>query len=342
MKNGAKLDLGMTVDAPEGALPEDAVLNIEPVDVSEYEDLIAAVAGDDAEVGLALDINFTVNEEEIEPVKDNPVIVYMTVPGLSERQDIRIVHISDDGIASEVKPVPAEELPRALGVDEIAFKSDEFSTYVLTWAVEGQEEPAKATIHWGTYDGDEFTELETPTTIDSTASSVDVKVIIDAAKYYYVGAEYKLTADAEESENLTSTVLKKVDGVWQISLETSGTVALADGSHIYVNYAEYGSGGYVPPSPPPQDVLPPETEKTVTRNSDGTYTVQLDITGHEDENITQVGANVVIVMDITQSMTTRMPGSTDTRMAAAKKASASSTVSRRIKQSSSRSSRAVG
>ena len=318
-KRGPVSEVGVVVDAPAGALPAEAELNVAPVDVAECEELTKALLGDDIEIGYAVDISFsTPADGEIEPVQGNPVIVYLTVPGLSEHEGFQIVHISDSGNATRMTPVPESELPRPLGENEIAIKSDEFSTYVLTWTADEVEQ--SATIHWGTWSDGEFQELQTPTSIDSSAASVDIEVIIDASKYYYVGAEYKLTEDAEEYENLTSTVLKKVEGGWQIKLEDSGTTLVAPGSHIFVHYAEYGEGQtYVPPSPPPADVLAPDTEKQVTDNGDGTFTIRLDIEGKSDHSTSQVGANVIVVMDITQSMTEGMPGG-GTRMDAAKQA----------------------
>ena len=59
-----------------------------------------------------------------------------------------------------------------------------------------------ATVHWGTYQGSEFTELESPTTLDTTASSVKLDVIIDG--YYYVGAEY-LATESAEPQNLSAS-----------------------------------------------------------------------------------------------------------------------------------------
>lgn len=189
----------------------------------------------------------------------------------------------------------------------------------IVW-VDASANEKSATVHWGTYQGSEFTELESPTTLDTTASSVKLDVIIDG--YYYVGAEYLATESAEPQNLANSTLKKAADGTWQLTLEGNQTITIADGSHIRVNYAPMGSGGYTPPSPPPADVLAPDTNKTVTSNGDGTYTIQLDIEGKQDQEVTQIGANVIVVMDITQSMTTAMPrpDQSMSRMAAAKRA----------------------
>ena len=192
------------------------------------------------------------------------------------------------------------------------------------------DDKKKATIHWGTYVGDEFVELKTPVALDASASSMKLDVIIGPEAietsngnlggngWYYVGAEYQVTGG--EKQNLSNTSLYKSNDVWQVKIENqSKPVNIEDGSHIYVNYAPKGDGSYTPPTPKPDDKLGPDTNKHVTNNGDGTFTVQLDVEGHEDHSTVQRGANVIIVMDITQSMTNNMPDG-GSRMAAAKKA----------------------
>ena len=189
----------------------------------------------------------------------------------------------------------------------------------------------KATIHWGTYDGEDFVELKTPIAIDATASSINLDVIIGPEivtrtsdgevgedGWYYVGAQYQEKQGADK-QDLSSTILHKTEDVWQVKIGNQ-SVNIADGSNIYVNYAPIGSGGYTPPTPKPEGVEGPETTKNVTANEDGTFTIQLDVEGHEDQTVTQIGANVIVVMDITQSMTNNMPGGGGSRMAAAKTA----------------------
>lgn len=288
---------------------------------AEYEDAKAKVVaekGEDVEGFAAFDISLYNGEEMIEPASS--VKVSIEAKGLPENAtDVEISHI-DESTGETVVELVASADDIVVDGDtinaEIAVEG--FSTFVLTWTEGGVDK--FATIHWVTYEDGVDKELDTSTTIDSTATNVDINVIIDAEKYYFIGADYRLTEDAEEFENLKSTVLKKVDGVWQISLEDSGTVPVADGSHIFVHYAPYSQDHpYSPPSPPSPEVLSPDTEKTVTDNEDGTYTIRLDIEGKSDHSTTQVGANIVVIMDITQSMTNSISGGS-TRMAAAKQA----------------------
>ena len=272
---------------------------------------------------LAYDIGFMskASGTEIEPKGQVAVRLEVLQAGLAEinakpidYDSIVISHIS----GKEVDKV-ADTLSKAGGSVELdgekltaTFLVDSFSTFTITWENAEQEEQS-ATIHWGTYEEEAFVEFDSITTIDISGTSVDLAVIVDD-DYYYVGVDYKADENSEV-EHVNASVLKKVDGVWKI-----GDITLVDGCHLYVNYAPKSDGQYTPPPKPTGDMLAPETDKTVTDNGDGTYTIRLDVVGHEDENITQVGANVIVIMDITQSMTNRMPNSTQTRMAAAKQA----------------------
>ena len=309
------------VDAPEGAFPKGTTMSVTRVGENDkiggkrkgktYRQAIENATNAEVNAILAVDITFTCNRKEIEPDKEISVSFKSDSIAPAEGQELSIVHVADNESAEVIRDAEIDEENQ-----EATFDTDSFSVYAIIWTADDTEQ--SATIHWGTYNGGVFEELESPATIDSTASSVKLDVIFDG--YYYVGAEYKETESAD-GVNLTSSTLKKADGgTWQVTLEGSGATAVADGSHIYVNYAPKNDGQYTPPLRPSAEILAPETDKTVTDNKDGTYTIQLDITGKQDETVTQIGANVIIIMDITQSMTNAMPGSSMSRMAAAKQA----------------------
>ena len=192
----------------------------------------------------------------------------------------------------------------------------------LGWENAGSDK--SATIHWGTINGDTFTEFTDTATVDSSAGSISLDVIFDG--YLYSTASYK-KGDVEYA--IDSKILKKEkaeDGstYWTMQAHvvtgeegSPETVIIEDGADIYVNYVEKSSG-YTPPDPSPAEVKGPITEKSVTPNGDGTYTIRLDITGQQDHTVNRVGANVIVILDRTQSMSNRMGNST--RMAAAREA----------------------
>ena len=327
----------VTVIANADAFDEEVQLVVTPLAAGsdEYKDAEAALVNEGKAFDgmMAFDIAFVsaATGEEVEP--NSPVTVKMTVnkgaltelnANAIDTDSMTVSHITEDAVVDVADAADETEGQLTVNADGAEMKSikaefevEDFSPYVITW-MDGETEKT-FTVHWGIDTEDGFEELTTPSTIDSTASSVDINIIIDAEKYYFIGADYRLTEDAEEFENLKSTVLHNSDG-WTMELEESGTTAPADGSHIYVHYAEYSEANpYTPPTPPTPDVLSPETDKTVTDNGDGTYTIRLDIEGKSDHSTTKIGANVIVIMDITQSMSNGMTGGS-TRMEAAKTA----------------------
>ncbi len=330
--------VAVKVTAPADAFSENVKLVVKPLEKNsdEFKEAEEALAESKQTYDgiLAFDIHFeNANKKEIEP--EGTVSVEMTAkkaglkeldPDAVDSSTFKMVHIGEEAEVvadtfefSDVDgTVDVNATSKAFNAIDVAFEVESFSAYLLIWGEEPDTE--SATIHWVTDVEGGYEELTTPTTIDSTASNVDINIILDAEKYYFIGADYKLSEDAEEVENLKSTVLKKEDGVWKISLEESGTVAIANGSHIYVHYAPYNEAHpYTPPTPPTPETLAPETTKTVEDNGNGTYTITLDVLGKSDHSTTKVGANVIVIMDVTQSMTNNMSGG-GTRMAAAKQA----------------------
>ena len=178
--------VSVKVDAPEGMLPSNAEMSVVPADVSEYAELIAAVAGDNAEVLSAVDISFSTEEDgEIEPNGD--VIVYLSVPGLSEMKDVKVVHISDDGVATLAEQVPVET--KRGPADLIAIKAKDFSKFVIVHIV--------VDVEGGTYTNDEESQAATGlavsvTTEDNTFDEpvvLTVESIAEGSDAYNTAAE---------------------------------------------------------------------------------------------------------------------------------------------------------
>ena len=308
----------VTVEAPMGALPTLAELRAEPVEIEDVRAAVESVLEGEANILLAMDISFWLNGIEIEP--EEPVRVKISAPELEGKSNLTLVHIPDAAEPETVDLIDEENLSFALGTNEIAFEADSFSTYVVTWGGE-----KSATIHWGYMNEGSFVEFDDVASLDSNAGSMSLDVIFDG--YMYSGAVY-VKDDVEYG--LDSKILTKVttegETSWTMQAHPVGegeetepqTVTIENGTDIYVYYVEKAEG-YTPPSPAPADVKGPITEKNVTPNGDGTYTIRLDITGQQDHTVNRIGANVIVVMDITQSMTNTMSNG-QTRMAAAKTA----------------------
>ena len=183
------------------------------------------------------------------------------------------------------------------------------------------------TIHWGYYVDGVYQHFEEQTTLDPNASNVSLNALISG--YLYSGAFYR-PSDSTQEYPLSSEILTKVDdNTWMIKVmmppadapeadPVEQTVTLASGDDIYTVYVEKAST-YTPPSPAPADVKGPITNKNVSSNGDGTYKIRLDVTGQVDHSVTRVGANVIVVLDVTQSMSNTISGG-GTRMAAARSA----------------------
>ena len=312
----------VTVEAPMGALPTLAELRAEPVETEDVRAAVESVLEGEANILLAMDISFWLNGIEIEP--EEPVRVKISAPELEGKSNLTLVHIPDAAEPETVDLIDEENLSFALGTNEIAFEADSFSTYVVTWG--GEETAKSAKIHWGYMNEDTFVEFDDVASLDSNAGSMSLDVIFDG--YMYSGAVY--VKDGVEY-GLDSKILTKVTTEGETSWTMQAyvpvgegqetelqTVAIENGTDIYVYYVKKAEG-YTPPSPAPADVKGPITEKKVTPNGDGTYTIRLDITGQQDHTVNRIGANVIVVMDLTQSMSNTMSNG-QTRMAAARTA----------------------
>lgn len=136
----------VTVDAPEGALPDDATLNAGLIsDESEKNGVAAELDGAAVSYDgfLALDVSFTNAEgEEVEPV--SAVSVHFEVPQdmLPENAvDLSVHHLAEneDGTVSEVEAVAddAEATDGTIAVQDeglvSTFSVDGFSTFVVTF-----------------------------------------------------------------------------------------------------------------------------------------------------------------------------------------------------------------
>ena len=333
----------VTATPSEGAFMEEVELVVVPIPAysRNYKEAEAALeeSGVDYDGMLVYDISFrsVATGEFVEPAAPVSVEMEITDKALaavdSDNMDVEslvVTHVGSEETAAVADTADETDGSVTVSMSEdvvdgisAEFVVDSFSLFILSWTNQGVEE--SATIHWGTYDGEEFTEFDSTTTVDANASSVDLAVNISG--YYYTGGKYK-TADNADGVVLSDSVIRKDDdGIWWADVltydddevATEATVQIADGSDIYVYYAEKGSGGYTPPTPSPTtlDNIAPDTEKQVTSNGDGTYKIRLDVTGHATED-TKIGANVIVMLDMTFSM--RQNDMNGTRIAAAKSA----------------------
>ena len=310
--------VNIEVVAPKGAFAEGVAMEASDVTNGANEDGEEALVGASSdEVVAAYEISFY-NEDGDEQQPSKGVAVTINTP-LDMTKSYKLIHIADDGTSNEVEGAKFTE-------NGVEFVADSFSVYAVVWTdAQGNEQSAE--IHWGYQEGDTFNEFTDTASLDSNAATMSLDVIFDG--YMYGSATYK---KGNTEYSLASNTLTKVTGesgatTWtmQANVPTGEgdqtavqTMTIESDADIYAYYVRKAAT----PTPPPSDpttVKGPITKKSVTRNDDGTYTVRLDITGQKDTSTTKIGANVIIVMDRTYSMTYDIDGG-DSRMDAAKDA----------------------
>jgi len=207
------------------------------------------------------------------------------------------------------------------------FTLDSFSTFALTWT------DGAATVHWGKIKDDGTFEEFDAASLDTAVGSIDLRASYPG--YEYIDAVYYKTEPTVVNIDASTTVngrtfindaIKKENATgsttsyhWlaEDSHNNAQTFTIENGSHIYAVYSEPDPANPHGPTPPHSDDIPtPTTEKTVSTNTnpdgtpDGTYTIELDITGAQISETHQTGANVIIIYDISQSMSQNVGGMT--------------------------------
>ena len=152
-----------------------------------------------------------------------------------------------------------------------------------------------------------------------------------------INAEVVLnTADSYNSHNDNPSGLdefiQKASFRWEYQETSTGQLnyptqydlkPFADGQHVYVVYREgeetipsHGGGGT---SPSGETLEKPHPEKNVVPNGDGTYEMSLSVNASSKPIAKTQGANIVVVFDVSASMTSTIPDGR-TRLRAARDA----------------------
>lgn len=125
--------MSVSVQAPEGALPENTNMTVSPVtDEATLASLSEKVSGD---LVAAADISFSKDGAELEP--QAPVEVRIALEGLENLKNPVVYHIKDDGTAESVE---AELISLTRSEDDkvLRFYANSFSVYAV-YDVEGNE-----------------------------------------------------------------------------------------------------------------------------------------------------------------------------------------------------------
>ena len=171
-----------------------------------------------------------------------------------------------------------------------------------------------ATVHYGYMDGNNFVEFDEQPSPVSVDTSHHAYLIYDFDGYQYAGNTYYRTTEAVNGANMTSGAtsiqarLRYNNNNWQYRSNNWNNVA--DGSHIYVVYdkkkdAEQGGTPTIKQSAEYEPPAPPTITKSSTMNGDGTNTLALSVSGHTAEMEVEKLADVIVVFDISGSMSTK-------------------------------------
>ena len=119
-------DMSVSVNAPEGALPENTNMTVSRV--NDVEDLASIQAKFEGDVMAAADISFSKDGAEIEPEKKVEVLI--SLQGLESINNPAVYHIKNDGTIELIYDVELVSVNRG-GTKALRFYAKDFSVYVV-------------------------------------------------------------------------------------------------------------------------------------------------------------------------------------------------------------------
>lgn len=329
------------VTAKAGVLPNDAVLKATALKEdgetsAQYSEAKAALDKDSSieyDGFMAYDIGFTDSTgQEIEPTGKVSVSMEMATPEGAKTESLSVQHHekTDAGIQVETVADAKNETTGKVdvqGQETVAeFEVESFSTFTITWS-SGDTKYFEITVHYVNTNGGEIDE---PTHNNMTISNGESITLSELApnvsgltyqKAYYgsYGGSQITSVEASESGNYYKTrKLSFKDGSKTIeSLTWSGWDSETKHADIYL---EYKTDNVTPPSPTPTKSL--SKNKTVISNGDGTYNLNLDISGAVGTVTNKAKLDILLIIDRSGSMDNTDSGRI-TRMEAAKNAAKS-------------------
>ena len=228
----------VTVEAPMGALPTLAELRAEPVEIEDVREAVESVMAREAKILVAMDISFWMNGVEIEP--EEPVNVKISAPELEGQSNLTLVHIPDAAEPETVQLIDEEELSFALGTNEIAFKANSFSVYVVA----GDEDPVpRHTYNFVDAEGNPYPFL------NKAGQTVTSQIIKNGESLQEVAAPGLWNNNAFVMWVYADGELKgqevKFDQPITVTGDKTFTVKAFYGNVIYVTFWQYAAGKVV-------------------------------------------------------------------------------------------------
>lgn len=310
------------VTAEAGVLPSDAILKAKALkedgDTSaQYSEAKAALDKENSieyDGFMAYDIGFIDSTgQEIEPTGKVSVSMEMTTPegAVSESLSVQHHEKTASGIWVETVADAKNETNGKVdvqGQETLAeFEVESFSTFTITWSSSGTKY-FEVTVHYVNTNGDEIDE---PTHSDMTIANRETITLSNLAptvsgltyqKAYYgsFGGSEITSMEASQSGssyNRTRKLIFKNGDSEVSSLSYSGWDADTQTADIYL---EYKTDNVTPPSPTPTKSL--SKSKTVIRNEDGTYDLNLSISGAVGTVTNKAKLDILLIIDRSGSM----------------------------------------
>lgn len=310
------------VTAEAGVLPSDAVLNAKALkedgDTSaQYNEAKAALDKENSieyDGFMAYDIGFTDSiGQKIEPTGKVSVSMEMATPEGAESESLSVQHHEETASGIQVETVADAKNETSGKVDVkgqetvAEFEVESFSTFTITWS-SGNTTYFNITVHYVNTNG---AEIDEPTHSDMTISNGKTITLSDLApnvsgltyqKAYYgsFGGSEITSVEASQSgssSNRTRNLTFKNGDSTVESLSYSRWDSSTKKADIYL---EYKTDNITPPSPTPTKSL--SKSKTVDRNEDGTYDLNLSISGAVGTVTNKAKLDILLIIDRSGSM----------------------------------------
>ncbi|MCR4622969.1 MAG: InlB B-repeat-containing protein [Clostridiales bacterium] len=248
---GSASGLSVYIEAPEGAVPENAEFVIVPVDGESIRSKLEKALGEVGDIA-AVDMSFVDSEgSEIHPLK--AVSVEFSFSGMEDSKIIKVAHIKDDGTVEVVySGTPESVSTRKSGgsMKRVSFKADSFSVY----AVFGDVHPeARLTVNF--YGKDTSTEIATMYVKNSDELAQVTQILYDPGAgtlgNYEIFRGWVLGTVTHEGETpvmptytvetATDGTLKTIDDIrqWAAAFDAEGTSFITEGDVVNIRAAIY-------------------------------------------------------------------------------------------------------
>lgn len=333
------------VTAEAGVLPSDAVLNAkvlkEDGDTSaQYSEAKAALDKENSieyDGFMAYDIGFTDSTgQEIEPTGKVSVSMEMATPEGAESESLSVQHHEKTASGIQVETVADAQNETSGKVDVqgqetlAEFEVESFSIFTITWS-SGNTTYFNITVHYVNTNGDEIDE---PTHEDMELQRNDIITLSDLAPTVSGLMYQKAHYNSFDGKEITSLEAKRTGSssnrTYMVDFKNGNTpvdsLTYSNGNNTTKTaeiYLVYATDVVTPPSPTPTKSL--SKSKTVDRNEDGTYDLNLSISGAVGTVTNKAKLDILLIIDRSGSM------DSDNRMENAKTAANSliDTVNRR-------------